>query len=147
MSALAIRRLIAGPTDSSCRDTEWEHALMMVALAVVLVLPGDTFASPAYSTFDKLGLGEAFWALVFGGCGLMRLAALWINGRRPQTPIFRMVGAAVGFLSWMNLCIQTSIGSWNTLHSVPLGVGLFFVLTGSELRSFCRAGYDARYLR
>ena len=134
-------------TDPSCRDIEWFCALVMIAWASILTLPGDSFYSPTYSAFDRAEMGEEFWGALFAGVGIGRAVALYINGRSPRTPLFRMAGALVGFFAWAQLAVTLAIGSWGSMHNISPGVAVYTMFTLAEFRSLCRAGYDARYLR
>jgi hypothetical protein len=70
----------------------------MVAVGIALLWPGDTFALPSFRVIATL-LSKNQAGFVAVGFGLMRLWALWMNGRR-NMPIFRGIGCLVGFVFW-----------------------------------------------
>ena len=141
------RRPGAGRTVAGgARDTEWLSAFLMCAWALVLSLPGDSLAGPAFSAFHRLNLTEPVWALAFGATGGLRVAALYINGRSPRTPYARMLGAFLGFLGWgeVGLLVQQGTSAAHGVAAPDLAV--YGLLAAMELRSLYRASYDARYV-
>ena len=134
------------PIQVACRDTEWLSAVLMSAWALVLALPGDSFAGPSFAAFHRLGMAETFWACSFGVTGGLRLAALYINGRSPRTPYARMLGAFVGFLGWGQVGFLVYQGTMGALGVVSPDAAVYGVLSVVELRSLYRASFDARYV-
>lgn len=117
----------------------------MVGMAAVLILPGDSLQSPIFAEFHAFNLTETFWAGAFGSMGVGRITVLWINGRSPKTPIFRVLGAAFGFISWGKLAVMLHNGSYAAYGAESLGLGIYGPLMMIEAISIYRASYDARY--
>lgn len=128
------------------RDTEWLSAFLMCAFALVLSLPGDSLAGPAFSFFHRLGLNETVWAFAFGATGSLRVAALYINGRSPRTPYARMLGAFLGFLGWGEVGVLVQQGTAAAFGVAAPDAAIYGLLAAMELRSLYRASYDARYI-
>lgn len=128
------------------RDTEWLSAFLMWTWALVLSLPGDSLAGPAFSAFHRLNLNETVWAFAFGATGSLRVAALYINGRSPRTPYARMVGAFLGFLSWGEVGLLVQQGTAASFGVAAPDAAVYGLLAAMELRSLYRASFDARYV-
>ena len=135
------------PTSHATRDAEWLCAFALLAFAITLAFPGNSFANPAFAVFRRLGFTEPLVGLVLGAIGTMRTVALLINGHSPRTPLFRVVGAFAGLLVWLQLGVALLIGSEEVFGIVPPVVSLYAVLAGFELRSIMRASFDVRYRR
>lgn len=129
------------------RGLEWLSATIMLMWGFVLMAPGDTLAGPQYVAFLRFGATEEFWAFSFTAVGATRLAALYINGRWPRTPLIRMGGSLFGAISWGQvtwLLFESSVlqgQPWNT------GVAAYGPMALAELLSIYRAAIDARYYR
>ncbi len=135
------------PTTHATRDTEWLCAFAMLAFAIVLAFPGNSFANPAFAVFRRIGFTESLVGPVLSAVGALRISVLFVNGRSPRTPFFRVVGAFVGLLVWLQLAVALLIGSEEVFGVVPPVASLYAVLVGAELRSIMRASFDGRYQR
>jgi hypothetical protein len=119
------------------RRAEIVLASLMVAVGVSLLWPGQTFSLPSFRVIAGL-LSEAQAGLISCGFGLLRLWALWMNGRRTM-PLFRGLGCVVGFVFWVGWV-------WGFSHTVPPVVPLFpmsAVLAVSELMTIGLITRDA----
>lgn len=129
------------------RALEWFSGIVMLMWGFVLMAPGDTLAGPQYAAFLRFGATEEFWAFAFTGVGTMRLTALYINGRWPKTPLFRMGCALFGAVSWGQvtwLLLEVSLQTGGALNT---GIAVYGPFALAELFSIYRASFDARYYR
>ena len=129
------------------RALEWFSALVMLSWSATLALPGDTLAGESFAAFRRLGMTEIAWAWAFGVAGSARVAALYINGRWPTTPLIRMAGALFGALSWAQIAWLIAAGALIKAGAASTGIGVYALLALADLFSIFRAAYDARYYR
>lgn len=104
------------------RFPEWVTSGMLVLWGISLLGGTEGLQRPYFIFLATLG-SATFWgvlALLMGG---IRLVSLYINGRRAQTPIMRMVGAAMGIMIWFGVFIGGMIHS-SFVPSVALYLGL-----------------------
>jgi cytochrome b561 len=91
------------------RSVEMFLASVMCLVGTIFALPGDTFGLPHYAQLR-------FWVAIFPGSeqsfgllillvGLIRWAALIINGYWSPTPAARLAGCVVGSVFWTSLSI------------------------------------------
>jgi hypothetical protein len=81
------------------RAPEWVMAYVQAGWGATLLLPGDPFSRPYFQTIATIASAQAWgWSLM--GIGLVRLAALYVNGSRKETPTVRQVGCFFGMLIW-----------------------------------------------
>lgn len=127
------------------RSIEWFSALAMLSWCITLMRPGDTFAAyPLYAEFGRYGLTESRLALAFGAVAVVRLVALFVNGRWPRSPILRMLGSGGGVLLWGQVAVLQLIGA--AANGVPsTGPGIYALLALAEALCIYRAAFDARY--
>lgn len=146
MTHLAHQSMIVGfRAHLKQRGLEWLAAAVMLSWGITLAWTGDTLDSPDFSEFHRFGLTESFWAAAFGMAGSARIAALYINGRRPKTPYIRIACALLGALSWSQIAwlfYRASIA-----NGLPLGTGpaVYLLLAFAEIYSMFEAAHDARY--
>lgn len=129
------------------RSIEWLSALMMIGWAIVLAQPGNIFTfSPMFGDFVRDQFTETRLALIFGCVGVGRAIALYVNGRWPKSPIFRMIGSGIGSLLWGQIATIQAIsifytGNWTT------GIVMYGLLSLAEIACVYRAAFDVRYHR
>lgn len=135
-------------TDSTCdRSMEWFSSLVMLAWCCTLVLPGNMLKQPVFAEFLRWGLSVTHWIAIFGAVAIARIVALFINGRWPQGPVVRMVGAAIGAMIWVPICIMATDGSLRAYQSLSPSTGIYALLAAADLLAIRRAAHDARYFR
>lgn len=135
------------PTTHADRGLEWLSAIVMIGWALVLMQPGDTIAAGNMHELLRHGLSESDIMLVFGLAGAARVAALFINGRYPRTPIVRMIGAMAGFLLWTQISLFLLAGTVMADGVMTTGLAVYVPLALADLLSIYRAAFDARYQR
>lgn len=121
-------------------QTRWMEVLLaslMAAVGVALLWPGSTFSLPSFHIIANL-LGEdtAGW----GACiiGAARLQALYINGKKRNTPVIRVLGCLVGAVFWTGWFLGFSA---NDTPMVPL-FPMSLVLALGEIVAGSRATRD-----
>ena len=129
------------------RGLEWFSAIVMIGWALVLIQPGDTIGGGNLRELLRHGLTEQDVSAVFGLAGGARVAALFINGRWPRTPIVRMIGATAGFVLWSQIALFLYAGPALANGAMSTGVAVYLPLALADLFSIFRAAYDVRYQR
>lgn len=131
-----LRRMVFGG-----RWSEWGLSFVHLAFGLTLLLPGETLGGAAYADLEKLG-GEEFLGFAFCGVGAVRLAALTRNGWWHQSPLYRYLGAAFGFVAFLVLAIAFAATSV-TLGVFSTAVATYGVLAILDLGNAWRAAEDA----
>lgn len=119
------------------RAPEWALAFVMTGWGGTLLLPGDSFNRPFFRPLAAIAPETAWGAVVFT-TGIIRLAALYINGSRQETPQVRQWCSFVGMLIWSFLTAGALSVEWKS-PAVFTYAGLFFL----EAIMFSYAGRDA----
>lgn len=128
------------------RGLEWFSAAVMVAWGLTLAMPGNTLDGANFLAFHRSPwMTETFWATAFGLVGGGRFVALYINGRSPRTPHARIVGAVFGVLSWSQVSLLITEGTYHSTGVASTGTGVYALLALADLFSVFRAAHDARY--
>ena len=136
-----LRHSRSGLTEFNDRALEWLCAGFMVTWGLALARSSDAMVWPPPGFGNWPGMTATLWASILCGSGLVRIAALYINGRWPRTPVIRTVCASFGLLAWSHL-------SWvfaETAGRPAAGIGVYGILALAELYSIYRAAHDARY--
>lgn len=110
---------------------------LMVAVGISLLWPGKTFSLPSFRVIGEL-MSEGDAGTLALCCGITRIWAIWMNGRR-QMPLIRLAGCAIGFFFWLGWV-------WGFSHTVPPMVPLFpmsVVLAFAELMALEQTARDA----
>jgi hypothetical protein len=117
-------------------QTRWMEVLLaglMAAVGVALLWPGETFKLPSFHVIANL-LSEdvAGW----GACiiGAARLQALYINGRRRNTPVVRVFGCLVGAVFWIGWFLGFSATNTPMVPLFPMSLvmALGEIIAGSR---------------
>ncbi len=124
------------------RATEWLFALFLVGWFVVLLAFPSMFTAPntaaQFATLNA-AFGQIPIAFTCGTMGVVRLIALWINGRSAGTPYIRMAMAFFSCFFWWNI----SLGL--VLSGVPTtGWAIYPAILLFEMINVLRAASDAR---
>ncbi|OAS18964.1 hypothetical protein A5481_25340 [Methylobacterium platani] len=110
----------------------------MVTFGAVLLYPEPTFVGPAWRVIAAL-VTEQQAGVISITFGVVRLTALWVNGRRGrETSLLRTVGCVAGFFFWAAL----SIGFAAAFPPLSTGIAVYGVLAIAELHSSGRAASD-----
>jgi hypothetical protein len=116
---------------------------MILGWGLTLAVPGDTLASfPAYALLSARA-SENAWAAMLIAVGLLRIAALIVNGRmRRGSPIARCVASAIGAMIWSQFF--ASFLDYSIKVGAPSGgLSVYLVLFAADIFSCGRAAWDA----
>lgn len=119
------------------RAPEWVLAFIQTGWGATMLMPGNTFDRPFFKPLAALA-AENTWGSVVFLTGVIRLAALYINGSRQETPSVRQACSMVGMLFWALLTMGAATLEWRT-PAVFNYAGLFVL----EAIMFQYAGRDA----
>lgn len=119
------------------RAPEWVLAFIQAGWGGTLLLPGATFSRPFFRPLAAIA-SEDMWGAVVFTTGIIRLAALYINGSRQETPQVRQACSMVSMFFWALLTMGAATLEWRT-PAVFNYAGLFVL----EAIMFQYAGRDA----
>lgn len=113
------------------RVAEWALAIMLLRFGWILIQPGDTFAlSPTFAVMEAMA-AEEVWGW---GCfliGIVRVAALVINGTFWDTiysrysPHVRGITALISIFAWANIVYGMGMSGVQTTGNAVYPVLLF----------------------
>ncbi len=131
------------------RASEWFCAANMFAWGATLLHPSATFTSPAFQAFDRLG--EDKTGALVGGCGLVWIVGLIVNGTvesvtTPIRAICAFAGAMVyGFLALgfvfsfqLNGILSTGISNYGLISLLAL-YSLYWIMRDKRSGGYARA--------
>jgi len=119
------------------RAPEWVLAFIQAGWGGTMLLPGSTFDRPFFRPLAAFA-DENTWGAVVFFTGVIRLAALYINGSRQETPLVRQVCSMMAMFFWALLAMGAMTLEWRT-PAVFNYAGLFVL----EAIMFQYAGRDA----
>jgi hypothetical protein len=121
------------------RVMEWLLACIMLSLGVTFwnLRPMD-WQQTLYSGLANIADPHT-WAYFAFGIGVIRLAALTINGAWRPSPHFRLAGAFLGCFLWLQICYGMF-----SLEYRALGVAVYPWLLFADIYNVFRASHDAR---
>jgi len=144
-AAMIVFRVYRGIADHfPIRFTEWVMMLPTFGMAAAFKASPDMFAvSPS---FDLLGrwAEEATWGLIVLACGVVRLAALTINGTFKGfrfSPHLRFGASLAGIVFWSQFTLGFLI-AWLTGQGAPSAVVAYGTFCAMELANLVRSGSD-----
>lgn len=120
------------------RMTEWLLAIITGLWGGILLLPGETFAQPAFAGFDAIFRNEVLLGLAMLALGVLRLIGLIINGARQNvTPHIRVASAGCGCLIFVGICycymLSGIVSTW---------LAIYPAFAVCELTNVFRAAHD-----
>lgn len=124
-------------------QTRWIEFLLasvMVGWGLLLLHPDPIFVGPAYKAFagHVSHVNEQRVGAVVLLVAIVRIVALWINGRRKETPLARLVGCQIGFLFWL----AVSWDFWAAVPPLTTALAVYPPFVVAELFSMWRCGSD-----
>ncbi|GJE06345.1 hypothetical protein AOPFMNJM_1661 [Methylobacterium jeotgali] len=125
------------------RAIEWLFTALMLAWGGWLLMPWDTFKSPQYALLAAIA-GESVWGAWSVSIGLIRAAALYVNGAHRRTPAIRAFCAMLGFVWWLVLAYL-----FLTMPGAPpfAGFSWYPVLMVFEVMCIWRSAADGYHSR
>lgn len=143
------------------RAIEWTSALVLLVWAVTLALPGEMLDEARYKAFNAIPIGDLGWSMLFAFFGAVHLTVLYINGRSPKTPYWRVACSLFGFIIflWMSSALAERLFiidvTWLSSDGLYLvgtvqtqigpDWGVYLVLAMGNWLSIYRATKDCRY--
>lgn len=128
------------------RATEWIITFVLIGFSVVLILPGNTIARTNLMVLETWGFTEFWLSIIYGSCGLCRLAALIVNGRStPLTARVRILTAMMSAVLWMNLTMivyYIVLSNWTV---ATIGMVTWPAFAAMDFVAIARAWRDAKY--
>lgn len=130
--------------DTRCSPT---RAVEYLLAWCIIFWSGTTFifssvmSGPAYTFMIALA-PEKTWGAAGVAFGVLRVAALIINGSWRRTPILRFIGAGAGFIWWVTVGGLFWLGVRHGAAPFPM-LGAYPVLAFFEAYSCHRCGQDA----
>lgn len=122
---------------------EWIVSGMMLMIGLTLALPGDVASDPLNILVRSGAVSEDGLAVFFCMIALVRIVALWANGRIPvHGPRARAICSALAAIVWSQMTLA-SIWSGTVAGHTTLAFAIYGSLTVGELLSCYRATYDA----
>jgi len=127
------------------RMLEMGLAALMIACGILLLWPGDTFASPIYAVLVRwMTEDQGGWFL--SSVGILRSAALVINGRWRSSPIARIAGCLTGSGFWFTFAVSVASVDRGEALGPPILLAMAGTLFVLEFFSALRCGTDAEAL-
>lgn len=121
------------------RATEWLLAGILLSWGVTcLYVPAAVWNGPAYSGLRGMA-DQTTWGVFAAGLGMVRLAALFVNGAVRRSPHARLIGAALSMFLWLQLSLAMFQGE---VQAIAIAIYPWFLLT--DLFNVHRAAQDAR---
>ena len=119
------------------RTPEWMLAFVLWGWGGLLLLPGNSFDRPFFRPLAAIA-PETTWGAITFVVGAIRIAALYVNGSRTETPRIRQVGSFMGMVVWSFLLWGALSVEW--LSPAIATYAGFFAL---EYIMFSYSGADA----
>lgn len=127
----------------ACRLFECVTTFVMLGMAVTIIASPVTIERGDYRYMLVAGFTPLVLGLFFTIVGILRVVALYGNGRFSWGPQLRALGAAAGAVMWCWLCI--ALGYLTIVTGiVPLEIFNWLGLAAGEIVSMARAGADVR---
>ena len=140
MEGSAMTMVVRFGSHFNIRLGEWFASLILVSLAILFFgAPGLFDTSPGYFAVMRQFGTEPAWGLGFLLIGGIRIAALWVNGRKRITPYIRMGLAFLACFVWFQIVMSLFVSG------VPgLGWAVFPWLMALDMYNVFRSSADAR---
>jgi hypothetical protein len=122
------------------RGLELALAFVMVVIGYTLLQPGDTFSQPAYSTL-RTWVAEDVGGWIFVITGVMRIVMIGVNSHWTATPLFRLLGCAIGGGFWFTMALALQAGDYAST-AAPILPRLCAAIFVFEAYSGLRTGMD-----
>lgn len=131
------------------RAPEWVLAFILWGWGCTLLLPGNSFDRPFFKPLAAVA-PENVWGSITAIIGMIRIAALYVNGSRQETPRIRQIGSFFGMTIWSFLLWGALSVTWAS-PAIFTYAGLFaletimFSYSGADaLRVACKASAHGR---
>lgn len=129
---------------SHCRYRlfEWISTLIMLGLSVTLFISPRSIEHSTFHMMLEIGISQRGISFLFFIFGIMRIAALYANGRWAfYGPMLRSLCALGASALWFQMMLALIAGSLQLEYITP-GVPVYFFLAVGEIASCYRAAVD-----
>lgn len=135
-----MRMIVRFGSHFNIRLGEWLASAILLTLAVLFLGAPTMFAlNPEYFAGMAQFGGQPYWAVYFIAIGGIRIAALYINGRKRITPYIRMGLSFLACFVWYQIVMSLFVSG------VPgLGWAVFPWLLALDMYNVFRSSADAR---
>lgn len=118
------------------RVVEWGIAYMLATWGAILLLtPGHFFVVPVYSGWAAIAPQNVWGGAAFV-VGLVRIAALYVNGAHSRSPVVRTVAGFGSMFIWFFAFIGLFYSPW-----ITTGLGIYFwLMMGDAYAIYVSAG-------
>lgn len=131
--------------DREGRFGEWMTSAAILAVGVILAMPGDTMRFSEWWSMRDFGLREPELVLFCTLVGALRCVVLYINGSWHRTPILRGIGATIG-VCFFGLMTLVSAWPWviGAVSAPDMNLAFYIIFALADIRGCHRAGLDSR---
>ncbi len=119
------------------RSLEWQGVGLLTGWGVILLMQGATFDQPSYRTLAYIA-SEDRWGLLTVGIGMLRAAALVINGMWRPCAHLRAGFSAVTAILWLEVALGLLLAGTSST-----GMAVYVVLSCFEAYAATQAMSDA----
>lgn len=138
-----VRPITPAGIHGANRLFEWVVSGMMLMIGFTLAMPGEVASDPLNVLVKSGVASEEILAFFFCAIAMVRIMALWANGRIPtHGPRARAICSAVAALIWSQMALA-SVWVGTVAGQTTLAAAIYGSLTIGELLSCYRATYDA----
>lgn len=121
------------------RACEWLLSGIILSWGVTcLYVPPEVWAGPAYSGLRNMA-NQTTWGVFAAGLGMVRFAALFVNGAVRRSPHARLFGAGLACFLWLQLSLAMF---QDEIQAVAIAIYPWLLL--AEIFNVHRAAKDAR---
>jgi hypothetical protein len=123
------------------RLPEWALGLIMAALAVRMLMPGEQLGNPNYARMRDIATEEV-WGMWFAAVGGLRLVSLALNSHWRWSSLWtthaRAITAFLGAMTWLKMGYAIHFANAQALISI-----LLWGMAGIDFVLFYTIGYQA----
>lgn len=122
--------------------SEWSTTAMMLGIAACIFITPRTIEMGSFRFMQEIGIGPSSAFLIFASAGILRIIALYANGRWPHGTTARVVSGSVGAFMWFQMAWALMLLTRET-GTLSVGIPVYLCLTVSEVISCYRVAFDS----
>lgn len=122
--------------------SEWSSTFMMLGIALCILLTPRTIEMGSFRFMTEAGLSPLKIFMIFATAGLMRIFALYANGRWSYGTHARALAAVIGAFMWFQMAWALILLTSET-GTLSVGIPVYLVLTATEVVSCYRVARDS----
>lgn len=124
--------------------TEWTTTSMMIGIALCILLTPMTIEMGSFRYLRDFGFTAGVAVFTFAAVGLLRIFALYANGRWPGGWKARLAGSVAGAMVWAYMAYALLLLTRET-GTLSIGIPVYACLSVAEVISCYRIGLDSSY--